>query len=117
MNPTEIKKLIIASAAEEADPYDTPGKLEDEGVSFDFSSDFTDQVISRIFTEKLTVIRDSDFGRSLSTVFYRIALTGVAAIVILLLSIFLMEGSISFNSFLGMGNTYDESVFCLLTGI
>ncbi|HOU02188.1 MAG: hypothetical protein GT600_04585 [Bacteroidales bacterium] len=117
MNPTEIKKLIIASAAEEADPHETPGKLEDEGVSFDFSSDFTDKVISRIFTEKLTVIRDIDFGRSLSTVFYRIALTGVAAIVILLLSIFLSEGSISFNSFLGMGNTYDESVLYLLTGI
>jgi len=80
MNPTEIKKLIIASAAEEADPHETPGKLEDEGVSFDFSSDFTDKVISRIFTEKLTVIRDIDFGRSLSTVFYRIALTGVAGI-------------------------------------
>lgn len=117
MNPTEIKKLIIESAAEEADPYEIPGKLEDEGVSFDFSNNFTDRVISRIFTEKLTVIRDTDFGRSLSTVFYRIALTGVAAIVILLLSIFLMEGSISFNSFLGMGNTYDESVIYLLTGI
>lgn len=117
MNPTEIKKLIIESTAEEADPYEIPEKLENEGVSFDFSSEFNDQVISRIFKQKLTVISDSDFGRSLSTVFYRIALTGVAAIVILLLSIFLMEGSISFNSFLGMGNTFDESVFCLLTGI
>jgi len=117
MNPSEIKKLIIKSAAEEADPFEISRKLEDEGVSFDFSSDFNDQVISRIFKEKLTVIREPDFGKNLSTVFYRIALTGIAAIVILLLSIFLMEGSLSFNSFLGMGNTYDESVFCLLTGI
>ncbi len=117
MNPTEIKKLIIASAAEQADPNEIPGRLEDEGVSFDFSSDFNDKVIARIFREKLTVIREPDFGKSLSKVFYRIALTGVAAIVLLLLSIFLMEGSFSLNSFLGMGSTYDESVFCLLTGI
>jgi hypothetical protein len=49
-------------------------------------------------------------------VFYRIALTGVAAIVILLISIYLMEGSVSINSFLGLGDTYDESIVCLLTG-
>jgi hypothetical protein len=50
-------------------------------------------------------------------VFYRIALTGVAAIVLLLISIFMMEGSVSFNSLIGLGSTYDESILCLLTGI
>jgi hypothetical protein len=44
-------------------------------------------------------------------------LTGIAAIVLLLISIYLKEGSISFNSFIGMGNIYDESIVCLLTGI
>jgi hypothetical protein len=68
MNPTEIKKLIIESAAEEADPFEISRKLEDEGVSFDFSSDFNNQVVSRIFKKKLTVIREADFGKSLSTV-------------------------------------------------
>jgi hypothetical protein len=48
--------------------------------------------------------------------FYRVALTGVAAIVLLLISIFLMEGSLSFNSFLGLKDNYDESIVCLLTG-
>jgi hypothetical protein len=48
--------------------------------------------------------------------FYRIALTGVAAIVLLLISIFLSEGSLSFNTFLGMGESYDESIVYLLTG-
>jgi hypothetical protein len=45
-----------------------------------------------------------------------VALTGVAAIVILLISIFFVEGSISLNSLLGIGDTYDESIICLLTG-
>jgi hypothetical protein len=52
----------------------------------------------------------------MSSVFYRIALTGVAAIAILLISIFLMEGSLSFNSFLGLSDNYSESIVCLLTG-
>jgi len=117
MNPTEIKKLIIGSADNEADPKEIARKLEDEGVSFDFSNEFSTNVISRLFPGTLTVKRESEFGRNLNIVFYRIALTGVAAILILLISIFMMEGSISFNSFIGLGNTYDESILCLLTGI
>ena len=118
MNPTVIKTLIIGSAGKEADPKEIARKLEDEGVSFDFSSEFTSNVISRLFPAEVhKIVGESEFGRSLSSVFYKIALTGVAAIVILMISIFLMEGSISFNSFIGLGNTYDESVLGLLTGI
>jgi hypothetical protein len=54
--------------------------------------------------------------KSLNFVFNRIALTGIAAIIVLLISIFLMEGSLSFNSFLGLSDSYDESIVCLLTG-
>jgi hypothetical protein len=48
--------------------------------------------------------------------FYRVAITGIAAIVVLLISIFIMEGSFSFNSFLGLKDNYSESIICLLTG-
>jgi len=54
--------------------------------------------------------------RNLNNVFSRIALTGVAAIVILLISIFMVQGSLSLDSFLGLGNSYDESLVYLLTG-
>ena len=40
MNSSEIKKLIIGSADNEADPDEIARKLEDEGVSFDFSNEF-----------------------------------------------------------------------------
>jgi len=117
MNPTEIKKLIIGSISNNSDSGNIAGKLEEEGVSFDFSGKFSDKVLSRIFSAQMTVKRESDFSRRLNTVFYRIALTGVAAIVLLLISIFMMEGSVSFNSLIGLGSTYDESILCLLTGI
>lgn len=116
MNSSEIKKLLISSLNKDADPSEVARKLEEEGISYDFKSGFGDKVISRIFSTGLTVKREVDFVKSMNFAFYRIALTGVAAIVLLLISIFLMEGSLSFNSFLGLSDSYDESIVCLLTG-
>jgi len=33
-----------------------------------------------------------------------------------LISIFVIQGSLSFDSFLGLGDSYDESIVYLLTG-
>jgi hypothetical protein len=116
MNSSEIKKLLISSLNTDADPAAVSGKLEDEGISYDFSQGFGDKVLNRIFSTGLTVTREVEFLKSMNFAFYRIALTGVAAIVVLLISIFLMEGSLSFNSFLGLSDSYDESIVSLLTG-
>jgi len=116
MNSSEIKKLLISSLNSETDTTEISAKLEKEGVSYDFGKDFNDKVLNRIYKTRMTVIREVDFIKSLNLAFYRIALTGVAAIVVLLISIFLMEGSLSFNSFLGISDTYDETIVSLLTG-
>jgi hypothetical protein len=116
MKRSEIKTQIIHSLDANTDPGDIARQLEEEGVSFDFSESFTGKVIERIFTSVLVINREREFIRNMSKAFYRIALTGVAAIVLLLISIYLMEGSVSFHSFLGLGDTFDESILCLLTG-
>ena len=116
MKPVHIKELIINSLSADLNTEDTMRKLEEAGVSYSFSEGFRDKVLDRIFTAAVTVNRENEFVRSMNSIFYRIALTGVAAIAILLISIFLMEGSLSLNSFLGLGDTYDESIVCLLTG-
>ncbi|NLV18445.1 MAG: hypothetical protein GXY51_03035 [Bacteroidetes bacterium] len=117
MNPTEIKKLILKSQKTDCDTKEIARQLEAKGVSFDFSKDFNNKILSRLSDRTVSMIPESDFTRTLNTVFYRIAITGIAAIVFLMISIYLMEGSVSINSLLGMGNLYDESVLCLLTGI
>jgi len=116
MNSSEIKKLLISSLNSDTDPSVVSRKLEEEGISYDFSKGFGDKVLNRIFSTGLTVTREVEFVKSMNFAFYRIALTGVAAIVVLLISIFLMEGSLSLNSFLGLSDSYDESIVCLLTG-
>jgi len=116
MKPSEIKDLIINSLDKDADTGSASKRIEEEVHSFDFSKGFSDKVLDKVFSAGVTVSREVEFLKSLNFVFYRIALTGAAAIVVLLISIFLMEGSLSFNSFLGVTDSYDESIVCLLTG-
>jgi len=116
MKRSEIKKLIISSLSQEDTAGDASRVLEEAGAGYSFSPDFTDKVLDRLFKAGVTVNREIEFIRSWNLAFYRIALTGVAAIVVLLLSIYIMEGSVSFNSLLGLSDNYDESIVCLLTG-
>lgn len=116
MKVEELKELIIRMLDKDSDPEVASGKLEEAGVTFRFSEDFSTKVLEKIYSTGSSVIRKVEFARDLNYVFYRIALTGIAAIVILLISIFVMEGSLSFDSFLGLKDSYDESIVCLLTG-
>jgi hypothetical protein len=116
MNTSDIKSLIIKSLEEEADPQEASVRLGKEGVSYDFKDGFCNRILERLPSNVLRVKREIEFVKYLNLAFYRIALTGVAAIIVLIISIFLSEGSFSMNSFLGLNDTYDESIICLLTG-
>ena len=117
MNTSEIKKLMISSLDESADNVEVSRKLMQEGVNYTFSTGFGDRVLNKLFSAGMSIKREVEFVKYLNFAFYRIALTGVAAIVVLLISIFIMEGSLSLNTFLGLNDNYDESIVSLLTGI
>ena len=95
MNPSEIKKLLISSLNTDADPVEVSRKLEEEGISYDFSKGFGDKILDKLFSAGLTVNREVEFVKSMNFAFYRIALTGVAAIV-LLAHLYLYYGRFSF---------------------
>jgi hypothetical protein len=116
MKPSEVKELIINSLSADKETADSMQLLREAGVDYSFSNDFRNKVIDKIFYASSSIRQEVDLIRSMNTVFYRIALTGVAAIIIMLISIFLAEGSLSFNSFLGISDSYDESIVCMLTG-
>jgi len=116
MNSSEIKKLIISLLDTEAEPGEAARRLEEEGVLYSFRNGFSDRILQRISSPALKINREMEFVKYMNIAFYRIALTGVAAIILLLISIFMTEGSFSFNSFLGLSDSYDESIVCLLTG-
>lgn len=116
MDSTDIKELIIKSLNSGADSTEAARKLNEMSLSFDFSNGFSDRIIQRISVPVKKLTREMEFVKYLNFAFYRIALTGVAAIIVLMISIFLMEGSLSLNAFLGLTDSYDESIVYLLTG-
>jgi len=116
MKVSDLKELLIRSLDKEEDAGTTASKLEEAGVTFRFSEGFLEKILDRIYSSGSSVAHEIEFVRDLNYVFYRIAVAGVAAIVVLLITLFFVQGSFSLNSFLGMGNSYDESIFCLLTG-
>ncbi|HEX2920008.1 MAG TPA: hypothetical protein VHO50_02465 [Bacteroidales bacterium] len=113
MEALEIKKLMIDSLSE--DQSVEPGKIGSE-VSYDFSFGFKERVLKTIYPENESITKEVEFSRFLSIAFSRIALTGVAAIVLLLISLFLTEGSISFDTLLGITDASNEDIVLLLTG-
>jgi hypothetical protein len=116
MKISELKELVIRSLDRDSDPAQASRKLEEAGVSYRFSEGFQDKILERLAAAGNPVVREIESVRNLNNVFYRIALSGVAAIVILLISIFMVQGSLSVDSFLGLGTGSDESLLYLLTG-
>lgn len=115
MERSEFKNLLISALDPDSNAAGASAGIQEAGVNYSFSEGFRDKILDRIFARE-NAVRQVEFVRNLSYVFYRIALTGVAAIIIMLISIYLMSGSFSFNSFLGLENSYDESIICFLTG-
>ena len=117
MESSEFKNFLTDSLNEDADPVKVSEKLREEGVTYDFSNNFSNKILYKLFAEDgVKINREIEFVRSMNFIFSRIALTGLAAIILLMISIFLMEGSLSLNSFLGLSDIHDESIICLLTG-
>jgi len=116
MKYSEIKEILINSLNNDCDTTDYSRRLEDAGVSYDFRDGFSDKVLGKLFPPGSIINHEVDFLKTMNYVFYRVTLPGVAAIVLLLISFYLMEGSLTFNSFLGLSDNYDESIVCLLTG-
>lgn len=116
MGSSEIKKLISSSLDPESDPLEIFREMQDAGVDYNFREGFTDMVLDKVFASGAAIVKKVEFARDMNTVLFRLALTGAAAVVALLVSLFLMEGSFSLNSFLGLGCNYDETILSLLTG-
>lgn len=116
MKAAEIKDLFDKALDPMSSTDNIPEKLEESGVIFDFKPGFDAKVTGRLFTAA-PVSREMEFVKTLYHVFTRIAVTGVAAILILLLSIFISEGTLSLDSFLGLSDSAEESMVFLLTGI
>lgn len=116
METDELKDLIIRSLENDLPPGTLQCKLEEAGVSYRFKDDFEGLIMKRLVAGKSVASPDSEFLNNMRLAFYRVALTGIAAIILLLISMLLGQGTLSLDSVLGLGNLHDESIICLMTG-
>lgn len=116
MKLSEFNNTLINSLDADNDSVEISEILQKTVDSYDFSMSFKDKVLQRLLYAGRSEYREREFVKSLNFVLYRMALPGVAAVVLLMISIFLMEGSFTINSFLGLSDNYNESIVCLLTG-
>src|SRR5665254_10382 len=65
MNTSEIKNLIISSMN-----VDVSRKLEEEGISYNFSQNFGDKVLNKLFSAGLSINREVEFVKYMNFAFY-----------------------------------------------
>ena len=115
MKRGDLSELIahLDSSAETDKSFDDI--LKNLRDSYRFSPGFTEKVTNSL---TLTIRHDfaSDFTSRVNSLLTRVAITGVAAVIIMAISVFLSGGDLSFDSLLGLTNSTDESIICLLTG-
>jgi hypothetical protein len=114
MKREEANELVLRSLTEDISVKDRELIESELLVDSSFSYGFVDRVINRIETLKRPSFFRPEFIRSMDIGFRRVALTGVAAILVLTLSILLNQGSLSYDTLLGIDNMVDDSLVSLL---
>lgn len=116
---TPEEKILLNSALREddslrAEKEDTEKVIHDLGnLRFGFREGFVDRVMDKIGTANGKVV-EVDFSEQLFTFFKRIALAGAAAIILILLSIYISHGSLSKESVLGVQSMSDDNLVSYL---
>ncbi|MDX9928316.1 MAG: hypothetical protein RBS37_00510 [Bacteroidales bacterium] len=115
MKANELLNLIEKGLQTGIGAEDLHSRMKSEGVDYNFGQGFTGRVMDRISDGLTLAARQVDFVSSLNSIFYRVAFAGVAAIIIMLISIFISEGSLTLNAIVGISDTIDENLISLIT--
>ncbi|MBS0011641.1 MAG: hypothetical protein KFF49_09545 [Bacteroidales bacterium] len=114
MKAEKIKDLILRSLSSRLEG-DEREVLERELLAdYKFSSDFRDRVMKGIVSGRVLMNGKREILRSFDSIFMRVAIPGAAAIIILAVSILLSQGSLSYDTLLGIDNEVDGVLISLL---
>ncbi|HUW92471.1 MAG TPA: hypothetical protein VMV74_04865 [Bacteroidales bacterium] len=115
MRPEELLKLLSLPGDNREKQGNNDALLASLRDSYRFSPGFTGRVMQAIRTSA-PIVKVNDLEARINSLFMKIALSGVAAIVVLAISVFISGGTLSFDSLLGLGNSSVESMIYLLSG-
>jgi len=114
MKPEKLKELVLSSLTEELGDEDRNVIEKEVLPDYSFSPEFRTVLMSRISKAGRSILAGREFIRTFDVFFTRIAIMGIAAILILAISLFLNEGSLSYDTLLGIDNQVDDGLISLL---
>ncbi|MFO7755395.1 MAG: hypothetical protein R6V34_05375 [Bacteroidales bacterium] len=114
MKPGKLKYLLFRSLTSDLDNNER--ELIDRELISDhrFTEGFRERVMNRIVEGKIYINGKREILRSFDKVFMRVAIPGAAAILILALSLLLSQGSLSYDTLLGIDNQVDGVLISLM---
>lgn len=114
MKKDDLKELLLRSVTDEISDSDRD-ILETSAIpEYSFSSSFRDKVLNMVAGINKTSLLRPDIFAGWNTAFLRIALSGAAAILLLALSLFISQGSLSYDTLLGLDTSVDQVMVSVL---
>ncbi len=115
MKPEKLKDLLFRSLSSELGD-DEREVLERELLTdHKFREGFRDRVMKRISSGRILLNGKREMLRSFDSIFMKVAIPGAAAVIILMLSLLLSQGSLSYDTLLGIDNKVDGVLISLLS--
>lgn len=114
MKKEELKELLLRSLTEEIADKDIRVLNEKAIPKYKFSSSFRETVMGRLAGNGIGNVLKTEKIAGWNHAFLRIALAGAAIIIILVVSILLTQGSLSYDTLLGLDSSVDEGLVSLL---
>lgn len=114
MNRGKLKDLLLRSLSSEPDNNEREIINREIITDHRFTEGFRERVMNRIVEGKIYINGKGEILRSFDKVFMRVAIPGAAAILILALSLLLSQGSLSYDTLLGIDNQVDGVLISLM---
>ena len=111
MKPEKLKDLLLRSLTSDLGSDERKVLEEELLTDHRFSEGFRDRVMKGI----ILVNGKREMLRLFDSIFMRVAIPGAAAVIILTLSLLLNQGSLSYDTLLGIDNEVDDVLISLLS--
>ncbi|MEE4116225.1 MAG: hypothetical protein V2I37_08650 [Marinilabiliaceae bacterium] len=114
MNKNDLTQLALKSLTEEISESDRKVIEAELLKDQSFGPGFRDRVLESIYSGSLRPFFDPGNLSIFNRVFNRLALTGMIAIILLIVTLFISQGSLSFDTLIGIDSEMDEGMLSLL---
>ncbi len=115
MKTEKLKDLLLSSLS--SDLGDDEREVLEKELLTDrrFSEGFHNRVMKSITSGRMLINGKREMLRSFDSIFMKVAIPGAAAVIILVLSLLLNQGSLSYDTLLGIDNEVDGMLVSLIS--